>query len=151
MRTVRRASLISWVFSFCLLSTVIAKADTVPSTQPIKATALKLNGVDGVWLPLDSAKRLLAMAEDYPLVLQELGTLKELCAKKDEALKITQGMLSDSAKLAETLKVQVAEEHKGRVSAEEALGKWYRSPYLWFAAGVVVSSVTVISVASVVK
>jgi hypothetical protein len=128
-----------------VLSFFVLLSSSVSFAQP-DVVAMKLNGYDGVWMPLPVAQHLLLMYKEYQDLQEQYKTLGDLLVKKDEAIVTLSKEIDDCKALQDSLSKQVLVEQKARKAAEEAANKWYKNPYLFFAAGVLVTSATVITI-----
>lgn len=139
------------VCSLCFWSSLVfadvdlKKANAEPETQ-----AYKLDGHDGVWLPLESAKKLRLIQRDYPLVLKKQTLMEELLDTKEKelsTLKLThENEVSSFVLKSRQLEEAKESETQAKLAAESKLSSWYRNPYMWFCVGLVAGGGAVVAV-----
>jgi hypothetical protein len=104
-----------------------------------KVIPYKLNGIDGVWMPLDIANKAASDAEMVPLLQKKIAELELLASIRNERFLNTK----DGLELAEVdrhIAIESASlEEARRIAAEEKLKSWYRHPLLWFSLGLVIA------------
>lgn len=118
--------------------------DTV-ATATLESTCVVLEreGRRGVWFSLDKAQELRKGALEIPQLRLQLQTHDELEAKRTEqVIQLTAANAerkSAMVALESTNAAHVADARRAREDASQAraeLDRWYRSPWVWFGAGI---------------
>lgn len=123
----------------------------LPITAFADPKELVVEGKPGIWFPLESARRLLAVDIELPKVKEKLILVERKLALMDQNLSLLRENLQlekDVSKRA----LAIATEEKNRADElQKSLSKWSRSPVLWFAVGVVTATAATIAVSQVVN
>jgi len=144
-----RLLLYSAILAFSWSATAHA-CDTVANATPASTcVVLEREGVRGLWFNLETGNGL----RKAKLLVPELTLQVDLKQSKIDArefqLKSYKEVLDLKTKIQKEQQKAVALLTKQEREAREALDAWYRSPVLWFSAGLVVSTVSVVAVWSV--
>ena len=106
-----------------------------------EAIPLDHNGIEGVWFPAPTAKRVLADVQELRLLRERLALIDTQLALKEERIEILALKLAGADEIADNQE-QIAEIRGQRLAEIEQESKsWYRSPFLWLGVGVVVGVV----------
>lgn len=111
--------------------------ETINESQ--KVISYELNGISGVWMPLEMANKAATDALLVPALQKKISELELLYSIRLERFQNVQTGLylaEDERDLAIALSVR---EEARRIAVEEKLKAWYRNPVMWFSVGVVVA------------
>lgn len=131
-----------------VLPSVAMACETADDAKPdSECVVMEREGVRGVWFNLPAATEIARLKESVPVLQEQIEKLEEIgVIRGDQAVLYARA----AAGMAETLKeertatavIVKAKRRalKERDAAREELGAWYRSPWLWFGAGVAVTA-----------
>lgn len=111
-----------------------------------KTQALKLNGVDGVWMPLPSAKKALECVERAPncdLLVRKIFLLEDLVAVRVKEADLAKQKAELEKSISDALRKQVEDITKQRDQVLLEAGRWYRNPWLYGTAGFVLGGAAI--------
>jgi hypothetical protein len=127
-----------------------ARAECVTAAQatPIDTcVVMARDGARGVWFELKVANDLRKYKLEVPELRLQIAKLEGVVALE----KTRAEMFKEAADLrAQALKLQEAQVDRSLAAgakAQEETGAWYRSPILWFAAGILVTGAVVVAAA----
>ena len=139
------------LIAFALTFAVPAGAKCYPIDKaPLDADCVVMphGSQRGVWFRLDKADELRRLNLIIPELRGQVGRYEELMKLRDSQLTDLRGALGAHKRAGELLKTTNATLVKDarrardeRDKAQAALGAWYRSPFLWFGVGTLVSIV----------
>jgi len=108
----------------------------------------------GVWFRLDKAEMLRKAWTELPELRLQASKYGVLLQQRDaqlslyrEAAREYKGVIRDLKEVNKYLVTETREAREERNKARAALNAWYRSPFLWFGSGVVVTVITGLVVA----
>ena len=141
----------TWLSSFATTATSLLLLATPLQAEPKAkeepgATPFMIEGRSGVWFPLESAKHLRKLQLDYPYQLQRVSHLKQLLELRNrESSKLRILIAAEKKVTAErSIKLRLSETKVQQLQKD--LTSWYRNPYVWFVAGLVVGGGTIVAV-----
>jgi hypothetical protein len=117
------------------------------AAQPSGVVPLDHAGQTGVWLPLDSARRLLEIEDQHQgcdLRARRCALFAELLEVRKHEIDLFKLQVVNEQTISANLRVQLAEADRLRVAAETASTRWYRNPYILTAAGLVTGTLAVL-------
>lgn len=135
-----------------LLSCFLALQGSPPSSPPPPsgdARPMVLEGRPGVWLPLESARRLLDVERQHQgcdLTVRKLLLVEDLAAVRLKEIDLLKGQLTAEKAVSEGLSRQVAEAAQRVERLEAVASKWYRSPVTLIVTGLAVGFATTYAV-----
>lgn len=131
--------LISYIASFLL----VIWLSNIAAPVCAQAVALTHDGKEGVWLPLDIAKKAQQDSEELIVVKKQITLLNEQLTIRMERLTLTKEALAISEKETKVAKSTLEEAERVQRESEEALDGWFAGkPILWLLIGVVAGGVT---------
>jgi hypothetical protein len=101
--------------------------------------SVKINGKEGTWFPLETAKKVLSDVRELELRKME----SELCTRetlqREDLERSLRSALDTSKEINGSYRIYVSEAEERARKAEDRLNHWTRSPILWTAIGVVLT------------
>lgn len=122
-----------------------AEDSTVPTAgAQADARPLALDGVSGVWLPLDMSRSVLLSAQREPLYVRQISLLESQLELTGQQVTELKGAVDAETERGKELEKSIADAEDRAAEAEGKASAWYRAPGLWFGVGVVVGVVSVV-------
>lgn len=130
------------VLAILLSSTPVWANTTAPSSR-----LLEVEGISGMWFPMDKARMLLKGAEELPGVRLQLQLLEQRLTLEKNRTGLLEKNVQTSTKIADIW------EHTAQVQASALATKnpWWKSPYLWLGVGFAVGVGATIGIAATVR
>ena len=125
------------------------------ATAPLDADCVVMahGETRGVWFRLDKADELRKLSLEAPELRLQVAKQDDALRLRDEQVGLFRESIAIQRTVAEQLKVEaetlVRTARRANADATEARAErdaWYRSPYLWFAAGAIVSGVACVAI-----
>lgn len=136
-------SLRSWLLAATSLLSTPAFADDPAKPSPTPMTYL---GNAGIWLPIESARKLLQRDQDFDYLSERNSQLTRILDfRKTEVATLNELLTSErQIVLDHATKLTLAEARISVIESRENL--WYRNPYLWFVGGLIVGGSAIVAV-----
>ena len=130
------------------LATLTARADCVPVSQATpdsSCVVLARDGQRGVWLSLSEADRRSLETEALAAVRVALEKQRTLTSLRESEAKLWQRAATERKAQADAAGAEATAARSDAAKAQAALeasGAWYRSPWVWLGAGLVLGGGT---------
>jgi hypothetical protein len=135
----------------CASSAQALQGPEPEAQEALERQVLDVNGVEGIWFPLDAAKRLLGDVSAANKYKERVQILEERLTL-DQEIEAKLNTLKELAESSEAVLANALDYEKERNDLlKDKLDAWHRSPALWFGAGVVVTVVAVVVTAIAVR
>ncbi len=118
---------------------------TAQETPPTdEALVLAVDGTEGVWMPLDMARRVQLDAERVPPLKLTVTSLELQLDVRGERLRNCQTVVDQAAKQVESAERKV-------INLEAKYESWYYKPGVWVGVGIVILMIVEVAAVSTVK
>lgn len=119
------------------------------STDNPTPVGFSIDGVTGVWVRTESARRYLKLEVDLKASQEELILTQEKVKVADARILLLDERVLLTEQERDTWKVKWTNENAQRVSAESDLHVWWRKPWVWFTVGVVAGGAATVKIVQV--
>lgn len=145
---------ISWVWAPSASAREVTLKVNIPSewsTENPTPVGFSIDGVTGVWIRTETARRYLKLEVELKAAQDELTLTQEKVSQADSRIILLEERVTLTEQERDTWKVKWTNENAMRVSLESDRHVWWRKPWVWFTVGVVVGGVTTAEIVRVTR